>query len=365
MTLGHVGSDPARLRRSRHALSVAKSHLQKAAIRLTGYLVVAYLLFKLVPGLTRALQSLEHVSWQWIAGAIALEILSEMGFVLSWRSIVDPDNILGGDGRARRTGTRAAWAQLGGGTLIPGGSLGGVGVGAWILRRFGMPAGQIAEREFNLSFLNTAIDALALVGFGLGLAVGVFPGERNLALTLLPAALAALGIVGALLVARRARMLAARLQGRHPKIAASIGTLARAVDDTDRLVFHRGNRNSVLGALAYLWLDVLVLWIAFIAIHAHPAPGYAVVVMAYIIGALGGSIPLPAGIGTIGGMVGMFILYGVNHNAAIASVVIYQAVGLLVPLCGGGIAYVFLRRTLGPRRAGRRDAAGASPAPPT
>jgi hypothetical protein len=35
-----------------------------------------------------------------------------------------------------------------------------------------MPTKRIAEREFNLSFLNTAIDAPALVGFGLGLATG-------------------------------------------------------------------------------------------------------------------------------------------------------------------------------------------------
>jgi uncharacterized membrane protein YbhN (UPF0104 family) len=102
----------------------------------------------------------------------------------------------------------------------------------------------------------------------------------------------------------------------------------------------------VLGALVYLWFDVLVLWSAFFAIHAHPVPGFAVVVMAYIIGALGGSIPLPAGLGAVGGIVGMLILYGVEHDAAFAAVVIYQAVGLLVPLVGGGIAYMGLRRSL-------------------
>ena len=118
----------------------------------------------------------------------------------------------------------------------------------------------------------------------------------------------------------------------------------------------------MLGALGYLWLDVLVLWSAFVAIHAHPAPGFGVVLMAYIIGALGGSIPLPAAIGTIGGMVGMFILYGVGHNAAVAAVLLYQAIGLLVPLIGGGIAYLFLRRRLGPMRsvAGSASQAEAS-----
>jgi len=94
----------------------------------------------------------------------------------------------------------------------------------------------------------------------------------------------------------------------------------------------------MLGVLAYLGFDVLVLWTAFLAIHAHPVPGFAIVIMAYIIGALGGSIPLPASIGTIGGIAGMLILYGVAHNAAIAAVLLHQAIGLLVPLTGGGIA---------------------------
>ena len=66
--------------------------------------------------------------------------------------------------------------------------------------------------------------------------------------------------------------------------------------------------------------------------------------MAYIIGAVGGSLPLPAGVGSIAGMVGMLILYGVRHSAALAAVILYQAVGELVPLAGGGIAYVLLRR---------------------
>jgi uncharacterized membrane protein YbhN (UPF0104 family) len=68
--------------------------------------------------------------------------------------------------------------------------------------------------------------------------------------------------------------------------------------------------------------------------------------MAYIIGALGGSVPLPAAIGTVAGMVGMFALYGVGRDTALAAVLLYQAVGLLVPLIGGAIAYVLLRREL-------------------
>jgi uncharacterized membrane protein YbhN (UPF0104 family) len=348
------GSVPAALNPSaqehhaRRALSDAKRHLQRSALKLAGYLVVAYLVLKLIPALKHALHILEHVSWEWVLGAIALEVLSELGFVVAWGAIVDPQKLLDGDGRGQRMDEHVAWAQLGGGLLLPGGAWGGVGVGAWILHRFGMPTKLIAEREFNLSFLNTAVDALALIVFGVGLATGIFAGERHLLLSVLPAAVAATGIAAALLSARRAGSYAERLAPRHPKIASAITTLANAVDDTRRLLFHRGGWTSVLGVLAYLGFDVLVLWTAFLAIHAHPVPGFAIVVMAYIIGALGGSIPLPAGAGTIGGIAAMLILYDVGHNAAIAAVLLHQAIGLLVPLTGGGIAYAILRHRFGP-----------------
>jgi uncharacterized membrane protein YbhN (UPF0104 family) len=90
------------------------------------------------------------------------------------------------------------------------------------------------------------------------------------------------------------------------------------------------------------------LWMAFYAIHASPVPNFAVVLMALIIGALGGSIPLPGNIGAIGGIAAMLVLYGVAHNAAVAAVLLYEAIGLLVPLTGGGIGYLLLRRQFGP-----------------
>jgi uncharacterized membrane protein YbhN (UPF0104 family) len=329
-------------------LGDVKGHLRKSALRLLGYLVVAFLVLKLIPTLNQALTSLKHVSWKWVVGAIVLEALSETGFVVSWRRIVDPDKVLQRDGRGWRMDQRVAWAQLGGGLLVPGGSLGGMGVGGWILHRFGMPTAQIAERQFNLSFLNTAIDAVALVVFGVGLAAGVFVGEDNLLLTLLPAALAASGIAAALLISPRASDYANRLGAKHAKIARLITTLAEAVNDTKRVVSQRGGIPTVLGSVAYLGFDLLILWLALLAVHAHPTPGFAIVVMAYIIGALGGSLPLPASVGTIGGIAGMLIVYGVHHNPAVAAVLLHQAIGLIVPLAGGTIAYVIIRRELGP-----------------
>jgi uncharacterized membrane protein YbhN (UPF0104 family) len=330
--------------RARSALDDARRHLQRSALKLAGYLLLAYVVLKAVPALKDALSSLEHVRWQWVLGALGLEILSETGFVVAWKTIVDPDGLLSGEGRGERMDVRVAWAQLGGGLLLPGGSWGGVGVGTWILHRFGMPTKLAVERQFNLSFLNTAVDALALIVFGLALAAGVLPGTRNPLLTLLPAGVTAIAVVAVVVMAARVKPDAGRL-GAHPKLATSIATLSKAVKDT-RLLFRSRSYRAILGVLAYLGFDVVVLWSAFLAIHANPVPGFAVVVMAYIIGALGGSIPLPAGIGTVGGIAGMLILYGVGHSPAVAAVVLHQAIGLLVPVAGGAIAYAVVRRRL-------------------
>jgi hypothetical protein len=46
----------------------------------------------------------------------------------------------------------------------------------------------------------------------------------------------------------------------------------------------------------------------------------------------------------------------------VAAVLIYEAVGLLVPLTGGGIAYLILRREFGPLQTPQQGA-GDSPSP--
>ena len=334
---------------ARHGPShIKRSSVAKVAIQVVAYAVLAALVLKLVPGLESAFESLAHVSWLWLLAAVALEIGSGMGYVLSWQAIVDPENTLAQHGAGTHMAMRLAWTQMGASTLVPAGSVGQLGAGAVLLHQLGMPTQRIAERQLSLSFLNTGIDALTLIGFGLALATGLLPGSSDLRLTLLPAALAAFLLVAVLLLARRARSNAQSVRARHPKLATWIAPVADAVANAEQLVFHGVRVKAVLGALAYLWCDVLVLWTAFSAIHAKPMPGIGVVVLAYVIGALGGSIPGLGGAGAAGGMAGMLILYGVRGSTAVAAVVLYQAVVLIVPLIGGGVAFLLVRRQLHP-----------------
>jgi uncharacterized membrane protein YbhN (UPF0104 family) len=336
-----------RLRRSRRALHAARGRLSKRTLQLLGFVVFVILFLKLIPGFEKALTDLQNVRLEWVIGAMAVETLSEIGYVVSWRGILDPDNLLRQGDRGKHLGARVAWAQLGGGMVVPGGTLGSIGVGALMLHRLGMPMEKVAERQFTLMFLNSAVDGLAIVFFGLGLAIGVFHGEDDLALTLLPAAVVAIGIALALFVTARAERLATRLETKRPRIAKAITTLAAAVESTRDMLRHRGSTKIVLGAIAYLGFDMLVLQGAFVAIDAKPVPTFAVVAMCYLIGGLAGSIPLPANLGAVGGMTGMLVLFGIDKSPAAAAVVLYQAIGFLVPLIGGGIAYLFLRRQFG------------------
>jgi uncharacterized membrane protein YbhN (UPF0104 family) len=339
-----------RLHRAGHILIEARARLGRRALRLVGFLVFAYLVMKLIPGLENALKSLQDVSARWLIGAMLVEGVSELGYVVSWRGILDPDDLLKQRAPGKRLAMRVAWAQLGGGMLVPGGTLGSMGIGAWMLYRLGVPTERVAERQFVLMFLNTGIDALAVVFFGLGLWIGLFSGASDPALTLAPAVVVALALVLALVVARRAELLSGRLRARRPKLAKAIGTLARAVEGVAGMLRHRGSGAIVLGAVAYLGFDMAVLWGAFQAIDADPIPSFGIVAMSYLVGGLLGSVPLPANLGAVTGMAGMLIIFGVDHSDAIAAVVLYQAIGFLVPLIGGTIAYLFLRHELGALR---------------
>ena len=249
------------------------------------------------------------MTWQWIVGAVAIETLSETGYVVSWRGILDPDNRLRQiEGGSRHLAAETAWSQLGGGMLVPGGTLGSIGVGSWMLHRLGMSMDGVAKRQFTLMFLNTGVDALAIVFFGTGLAIGLFSGESNLLLTLLPAVIVVILLLLALYVAHHADSVGRKLHRGRAKIASAIRTLAEAVEGVEGILRGRGSAKIILGALAYLLFDMAVLYGALHAIDAHPVPSFGVVAMGYLLGSLGGSLPLPADLGSIGGMTGMLIL---------------------------------------------------------
>jgi uncharacterized protein (TIRG00374 family) len=101
----------------------------------------------------------------------------------------------------------------------------------------------------------------------------------------------------------------------------------------------------MLGLVGYLAFDVMVLWATFEAVGS--APPLAIIWIAYLIGELGGLIPVPGGIGGVDlGLVGTLALYGVPLAPATAAVLAYRAIALWVPAVFGAAAFIGLRRTL-------------------
>jgi uncharacterized membrane protein YbhN (UPF0104 family) len=274
-----------------------------------------------------------------VVQGLGLEILSELGFVLAFLLVMDPDRRLFSK---RRLGRHIAWTQLGGGMLLPAGAAGGPGIAAWALHKIGMAGEVIARRSLILLFLNSAVDFVVVIVFGVALYVGLLPGSTNPALTILPAGLALAVVILVLLVPRVFLPLARRSSTKYPKIAMVLETLARGVTGT--VAEFRNHDWRLLGPVAYWAFDNAVLYLALMAID-HPPP-VGVVVMAYVVGALGGSIPIPAGLGSIAGMAGMLVAFGMHAGPATAAVLVYQATSIGVAIVGGAIAYVLLRRNL-------------------
>jgi uncharacterized protein (TIRG00374 family) len=88
-----------------------------------------------------------------------------------------------------------------------------------------------------------------------------------------------------------------------------------------------------------------VLGVSFRAFGYSPALG--VLVLGYLIGQLGGNVPLPGGIGGVdGGLIGTFALYHQPLAVTTAAVLIYHAIAIWIPALMGSVAFVQLRRTL-------------------
>jgi hypothetical protein len=88
--------------------------------------------------------------------------------------------------------------------------------------------------------------------------------------------------------------------------------------------------------------DIVALGAAFKSFGYSPDLG--VLVVGYLIGQLGGLLPLPGGIGGIeGGLIGTFLLYRVPVSASAAAVFAYRIGQLWIPAILGSVAFVQLR----------------------
>ncbi len=91
----------------------------------------------------------------------------------------------------------------------------------------------------------------------------------------------------------------------------------------------------------------------------NPLPPVDALLLAYIIGQLGGLVPLPGGIGGLDlGLIGALVLYGTDATDAAVAVLAYRGVLLAVPALVGLPSLALLRRKL---RSEEHDIAACAP----
>jgi uncharacterized protein (TIRG00374 family) len=229
------------------------------------------------------------------------------------------------------------------GALLPAGGAGGLGLGAWILSKFGMPSRAIAVRSTVVFLVTSAVSVGALSLFGCGLATGVLAGPHKPLLTLAPALVGVVVIGLFLAVPGPLTRLAEKHAAKHGRVATTLASLADGIRETE-VVLRRPNWR-LLGAVGFWIFDVATLWLAFRALGS--APAFGAVVMAYLLGMLGNLVPIPGGIGAVDlGLVGMLAAYGAPLSTAAAAVLMYRAISLWVPTLIGTGAYALLRGDL-------------------
>jgi uncharacterized protein (TIRG00374 family) len=101
----------------------------------------------------------------------------------------------------------------------------------------------------------------------------------------------------------------------------------------------------IVGAIGYWAWDNAVLWATFHAVGTTPP--LTIILMGYLIGQLGGLLPIPGGIGGIdGGLIGTLVVYGAPAAATTAAVLLYRVILFWIPLLTGAVAFVSLRKAL-------------------
>jgi uncharacterized protein (TIRG00374 family) len=314
--------------------------LRRRLQRVVALLIVIGLVAWLAPGLGEVRERLAAARPAWLVLAVLLEVLSCSSYVLMFRPIFCAR-------MSWRTSYELGMSELAVGSLVPASGAAGLAFGAWALRKGGMPAVDIARRTVAFFVIKSAANFVAVAVLGIVMWLGVGPHVSPL-LTLLPAILAIAAMVAVALIPALATRRTARdadAPGRWRRwLTAAIVALDEGVREAGR-VLRRGDWRVIAGSLGYWAFDNAVLWACFRAFGESPA--ITLVLMGYLLGQLGGLLPIPGGIGGIdGGLIGALIVFGLPAAVTAAAVLAYRLILFWIPLLLGAAAFAGLRKGL-------------------
>jgi uncharacterized membrane protein YbhN (UPF0104 family) len=293
------------------------------------------------PGLGSLRSHLAHAKAGWLVAGVGLEVCSTLSYVVIFRGVFCPR-------MTWRLSYLIGMSEQGANTVLSLSGTGGLALGAWALRRGGMNAEHIGRKTVAFFFLTSLANVAAVIIFAALYAVGVLHNDRNVPLTYGAGAAALAATVFVPALAAFLRREPAQARARTGRLAA-VGRFARrslgnGVRD-GLLLLRQGSLGVVLGAVGTTAFDIAVLGVCFQAFGYEPPIG--VLALGYLIGQLGGNIPLPGGIGGLdAGLIGTFALYHQPLAATTAAVLVYHAFALWIPALLGSVAFVRLRNTL-------------------
>jgi uncharacterized membrane protein YbhN (UPF0104 family) len=301
-----------------------------------GLLAIGAVLATQLPGVEEIGHQLAGADGGWIAAALVLELVSTACFALAFHGVYDRRP-------SPRASTSMSMAVQGMNIVLPSGGVGGLAVGAVLLDRAGVPRSFAASRTVALFLITSLVSFAAVVIAGFGVAAGVLSGEATLAVTLLPGIVALLVIVGVFALPRSqgpakrapAGRLSTALANTREYLRDGVGASAELLRSGDRLV--------IAGAIGYFAFDVAALAAAFQAVGSAGLP-IGLLVLAYTLGHGGAIVPMPGS--AEGGLIGMFVLYGMSLPTATAAVLAYRALHAGVPVLLGVIGLADVRRLL-------------------
>src|SRR4051812_49033645 len=317
--------------------------LRNGIISLVVLVILVGALLLAVPGLRDVADRLKDVDPGWIGLAVVLELLSCAGYVVAFRMVFYRVPAL--------LAIRVALSEMAFGAVLPAGGAGGIALGAWVAKAKGGSLRRFMERSAVLFLLTSAVNVATLALAGLLVGVGLLHAPHRIVLGLVPGLVGVVVLVFFWYLPLLAGLLATGRDG--GRVARWLRTTARVVQDTKAEVCHPSPR--ILGAVAYLWCDIAMLWVSFRAFGETPPVG--ALTLAFLIGYLGNVIPVPGGIGALdGGLTAALVLYGADPASAAAAGLVYHAIVLWIPTLLGAIAFLRLRPTihepivLGPER---------------
>ncbi len=313
-------------------------------------LVGIYFLFPKLVGLGDSLSKLGEADAVWIVVAIGFNVVAIATYIALFKAVVGGDVLRLTWGETYEINMAGVAATL----LFSAAGAGGIALTYWALRKAGMRRRDVGRRMVAFLALHYVFYPVALIAFGVLLRTGVLPGDNSVELTVIPAAVAGVLLIGgallALIPADLGRRVARHARGeRAQAIAANVAKAPAIVGEGLRFtlgLFANPSRGglAVIGAAGFWAANIGILWASFQAFGVEVP--IAVVVQGFFLGMVANLLPLaPAGVGAVdAGMIGAFVLFGIPEETVFPAILIYRLVAFWLPIPPGIVAFFQLRK---------------------